>query len=290
MSRIRSRGWCFTINNPTDDDQEVLIRLKDDARYMIVGSEVGADGTPHFQGYVFFPSQRTFSSLKKKLPRAHIEKARGNPAQNRQYCSKDGNLLFEHGQCPTKGQKTVARAARNQELMSTPLNKLVDEGVIALSQAPLIARAKHLVEQSKLECAQVEACRGIWIYGEPGVGKSHAVYNASQDVYIKQQNKWWDGYIGQRVVLLDDFDCKMLGHHLKIWSDKWSVVGEIKGGRVKLAYRWFVITSNYLPENIWTEDDMLCRAISRRFQFIHMTSSNRDLQQEEIAKILNSFS
>jgi len=39
---LKTKHWCFTINNPTDDE----IDLHDDRfNYIIIGEEVGEDGT-----------------------------------------------------------------------------------------------------------------------------------------------------------------------------------------------------------------------------------------------------
>lgn len=60
----------------------------------ILGNEKGKKKeTPHLQGYVEFKNARTFNQVKKLLPRAHIEKAKGNRQQNIDYCSKENILL-----------------------------------------------------------------------------------------------------------------------------------------------------------------------------------------------------
>lgn len=42
-----------------------------------------------------------------------------------------------------------------------------------------------------------DECRGIWIWGPPGTGKTtFARTEYGEDLYIKAQNKWWDGYRG----------------------------------------------------------------------------------------------
>ena len=65
----------------------------------------------------------------------------------------------------------------------------------------------------------------------PGVGKTHSVISAEPSLYRKAQNKWWDGYVGQPAVLIDDFDetGASLHHYLKLWADRWAHTGRSKG-------------------------------------------------------------
>jgi hypothetical protein len=52
-----------------------------------------------------YKSQRTFASIKKKFPRAHIEKARGSGEENKKYCSKEGDFT-EKGEVPAAGKRS----------------------------------------------------------------------------------------------------------------------------------------------------------------------------------------
>ena len=87
----RSRAYCFTLNNYSE--QELSSLLSTPCTYLVVGKEEGAEGTPHLQGYIYFPNGKTLSSLKKISPRAHWELAKGDSLQNYNYCTKDGDLL-----------------------------------------------------------------------------------------------------------------------------------------------------------------------------------------------------
>lgn len=62
------------------------------AKLFIYGFEKGENGTPHIQGYVRFKNQKGFKALKKLLPTAHFEKAKGSDRDNFKYCSKEGDF------------------------------------------------------------------------------------------------------------------------------------------------------------------------------------------------------
>lgn len=98
----RFRHWCFTLNNYSDSDVEFLSELPFGATYLVYGKEVGSNGTPHLQGFVSFPTVKTFNQIQRlfnsKFSNAgHYEMLRGTVFQASQYCKKDGDY-FELGE------------------------------------------------------------------------------------------------------------------------------------------------------------------------------------------------
>jgi len=94
MSKQRSRGWCLTLNNYLEEEYN---NLKSDdtlntVEKWIIGKEVGKNGTPHLQGYIYFKNARTLEQVRGISSRAHWEIAKGNPKQNFKYCSKEGDF------------------------------------------------------------------------------------------------------------------------------------------------------------------------------------------------------
>lgn len=107
-----------------------------------------------------------------------------------------------------------------------------------------------------------------WIYGASGIGKSYGVRQLFPSLYIKDSNKWWDGYINQDAVLMDDLDSEILQHHIKIWSDNYAFIGETKGGSISPSYGTFIVTSNFTIDELY-KVEKIREAIKRRFRFIN---------------------
>lgn len=262
--------WFITANlreRPNDPELEFRKLLQDcKADYGIGQLEKGESGTYHFQCVLHYESAVRPSHFKSRpYWTKGLSPSQAQPSIK--YCTKEDTRVdgpFEHGKQPRMVAKKqtleeafeLLKAGRKKEI-SGEIQIKYKRNLDALA-ASFTIPVRH------------ETTRGLWIYGEPGVGKSHHVRTTYSDLYIKGQNKWFDGYMDQKYVLLDDFDKsgKCLGHLLKIWADKWEAFAEIKGAQVALNYERFIITSNYHPDEIWPpeEDKALNAAITRRFE------------------------
>jgi len=92
--KLRARSWSWTLNNYSEDEYDNITQLHTtNLKKWIIGKEVGKEGTPHLQGYFQFAEAVSFKTVKRILPRAHIEKSKGTPGQNYIYCSKERNFI-----------------------------------------------------------------------------------------------------------------------------------------------------------------------------------------------------
>lgn len=165
------------------------------------------------------------------------------------YVIKDGDYIAWNCNVDalTVEDKCHIRKYDNERILNTPMKQLVDEGTINIKDVTAYQRgisAYKLLDKPGTK----SRCRGIWLTGRAGCGKStwaHKLGDHLGGYYEKAQNKWWDGYDKEKVVVLDDLDTETLLHYLKIWADKFPCKGEVKGATVWLHHDWFVVTSNF---------------------------------------------
>lgn len=264
MTTQRSRAWVFTLNNPTSDD---VVRLSEcGAAYGVYGRETGDEGTHHLQGYLYFKSARTLISLKKKLPRAHLEPRKGSHEQARDYCIKDGD--FEEWGTPplTQKQKGDAGASVYREAWDLAKQGKIEE-IDETLRLKYYSTLKRIARDYMVSPPDLDFFEGWWYYGPSGTGKSRKARQDNPGAYIKNVNKWWDGYQGQDVVIIDEWSPShsMLAYHLKIWVDHYAFNAEVKGGSMMIRPKKIVITSNYSLRECFSEDqDYL--PLARRFE------------------------
>lgn len=272
MPAPQSKNWCFTWNNYPEDAADILEELDhhDKIEYLVAGREVGESGTPHLQGFVRWYEVMTRSRVIMLLPGCHVEKTKGSAAQAIAYCKKEDQSEhgpIEFGKVPrTQGSGQADRWKRVRASAAAGDFAAIDDEIYCKYINNM--RAIHAEAQSMP--APLVAPDHLWIYGETGSGKSHVVATTYPGRYIKNLNKWWDGYTDQGVVHIDEIDpthTYMTGF-LKSWCDKWAFNGEYKGSSRMLRPPRIIVTSNY------SIDDMgfppkCCAAIKRRFTEVH---------------------
>lgn len=258
-----AKNWAFTLNNYAEEDFDAILNWEH-VSYVIAGKEVGESGTPHLQCYARFKTKKRLTALKKLLPTAHWEVAKGTPRQNRDYCSKDGDFL-EVGDIPkTAGETQRERYAHAWECATRgDLDDIAPDIRIKHYRTLQQIASDHMVSHARLPDTS-----GMWIHGPTGSGKStlaRKIGEESGGYYLKACNKWWDGYAGEDVVIIEDLDPDhaCLGHHIKLWTDSHDFIAEKKGTSCRLRPKKVIITSQYSIDEVF-HDRETQSAIKRR--------------------------
>jgi len=271
----KSRTWCFTLNNYTDDEYDrVLQVLRDHSRYGIVGKEMGESGTPHLQGYVYFTSKRHFGGVKKlfETDRIHLELARGSGEDNRRYCSKDADFV-EFGVLPKQGKRTDL-AEIQCALDSGSSTSEVAENYF--TQWVVYRRSFEAYSRIRRRKDRTWKSNVVWIYGPTGTGKTYRAIDEGTRLTLEQpwiafdnSCTWFDGYQQQKVVIFDDFRGECPLAYLLRLLDRYPMVVPVKGDSTNWQPRIIYITSNLPPRECYpTVDIELLRPLYRRIELV----------------------
>jgi len=278
-----AKRWCFTLNNPKAPIQFNEVTMD----YLVYGNEVGESGTPHHQGFVVFKQQKRIGNLKDINGLAHWEIANGTNQQAADYCKKDGDFL-EFGECPPdpikKAQPQGAKA--NQEKWRA-INDKAKEGDlewIDKNYPKVFNQSYRNIKQMKTDYMKrkpdLEGPCGVWYHGEAGVGKTTLISQKYPGAYLKRaQNKWFDGYQGEDVVVIDDIDLThtYMAYELKKLADAFCYMVEVKNSSMYIRPSRCVVTSQYTIREIWKDDPQTIAALERRFNQVLVTKENRQL-------------
>lgn len=262
----RHRAFVFTWNNYDDASEALLSELE--CRYVTYGREVGENGTPHLQGFVYFTSAKTHAAVRNLLTGCHVEVARAIGAAI-EYCQKDGDFIERGDRPSTPAERGQAEIQRWETSWTASKEGRIEE-VPADIRLRCYASIKRVEKDYMARPLRLESVCGIWIYGPSGVGKTHAVFESYPSLYSKNSSKWWDGYQGEETILFDDADTThkdWAGRFFKIWADKYPFIADNKGGSIHIRPKRFVVTSQYTIEQIFPDVETR-EALRRRFTII----------------------
>lgn len=261
------KRFVFTLNNYTEEEENEIYEFCElKACFAAIGREVGETGTPHLQGFINLQGRARFSGIKKVMPRAHIEQAKGTDKENLAYCTKQDKEPYILGEPQTAGKRNdLARAAEMIKEKKT-LKEVAQE-----CPTVFIKYNKGLQELSTTlqEPRDVnDPPTVLWLYGEAGVGKTKLAFDQmpAEEIYIKDSTKWWQGYTNQQCILVDDFDGEWPYRNFLRFLDRYPYKGETKGASVEINSPIIIITCEFPPEHFWQGNKL--NQITRRLTHV----------------------
>ena len=163
-----------------------LIAIKElKIQFLIAEEEVGANNTPHIQGYLRSENRIYYRTLRSKI-QCYWEEAKGNEEQNIAYCSKTNSNLFKWGKPATKNaQRMLTRDETVKRLQKDVCNLSWDEfenahPYEATYQSSIWLRFKYEhTPMDQIWNGDLQI-KNVWIFGPPGTGKSSWAWRQSQ--------------------------------------------------------------------------------------------------------------
>ena len=298
MTNVKAANWVYTWNNPNvsvDAHHASLSAV--DPSYHVFQREMGANGTPHFQGYVEFRAAKSLKSLKACNPQIHWEKRHGTQQQADAYCRKHCSFCYdpvkykkehpdfegEHsddvrleGPWSFGERKSTAKAGMSPDFVDQikagkRMRDLLETHVDDVRKYPRFYQQVRCVHPPP----QRDGLPDVYLlYGDPGTGKSRYVREREQpmDLFIKPVDRafWMDGYDGHDAVLFDDFTGA--ANHVSLVNllqliDRYQMQVPIKGGFTWWQPARIYITTNVHPANWYEFRDRMVHyeALQRRF-------------------------
>ena len=277
----RARNFCFTINNYTSADLENLEKIE--SSYILYGLEVGESGTPHVQGYVEFDNATTIRALSKKIPRAHLEIAKGNWVDNRAYIEKEDKNPTQRGTPKQQGKRNDIEAIKSR----------VKSGTLLMRDVVLETQNIQVIRHAQMVLTYHEVQRDwephvSWYYGKSGSGKTQqAKKDLGTNYYHCMRNlKWWEGYDGHENVLIDDMRAKRME-----FADLLELLGsnsyriEYKGGSRQFLARKIIITAPYSPEKMYSSTGEDMYQLTRRINVIKCFGEIEETEIDEFNEL-----
>lgn len=260
---LRKRNWCFTDWHDEGEygDYRNWEELPRGVRYIVWQEEECENtGRLHLQGYIEFEDSTRMQRVKQTLGSevVHLEGRKGTAGEASTYCKKrdtrvEGGLAGELGELG-------GRQGHRSDLESVSVDVLAGKPIryIAKTYPASFIRYNRGIKALRfhtLEIPDWRSVRTLVLHGTTGSGKTRLARHIGNErgggVYCIRQPEgsqtWWDGYDGQRTLIIDEF----YG-----WF-KWSLfLGVLDGHELRLPVKgdhsyalWdlVIITSNREP-------------------------------------------
>lgn len=290
------RKGQITINNPKEHGfdhakiRELMSGLKSCIYYIMCDETGGKDGTYHTHIYAVFKNPVRFSTLKKRFPTAHIEKAVSTHTNNIAYVKKAGkwkdtdkgatsipNTVEEWGTCPLDANGTDAVLVELYAYIKDGLSNYE-----ILEKSADFIRFEDRIDRIRLTLKQEEYkntwrnLEVIYIYGDTALGKSRYVmekYGYSNVFRVTDYLHPFDTYLGEDVILFEEFSSNFRINDMLNYLDGYPLKLPARYSDKTACYTKVYFTTNLPLEkqycNIQQETPAVWKAFIRRIKEIH---------------------
>lgn len=242
----QGKKWQITINNPAkaglnrDAIEEIIKGFS--YQYVCMADEIGDSGTPHTHIFLYTKSNTRFSTIKKRFPIAHIERARGTVRENRAYIKKEGKwqedekgktsipgTFTEFGEIPTEREEKSPDMSRLIDLVKEGkgTSEIVDELPKLALRTNNISSLKKVIKEEEFlnKCRELKT---IYIYGDASIDKLKHIYDRHEFIdicritnYREKKGISFDTYRGQDVIVFDNFEGQIILEEFNSYLDKY---------------------------------------------------------------------
>ena len=268
----RVRNYCLTINNPAETDEEFseYLQTLDHIKYFVFareqgdGTEENPGGTVHLQVYLEFTNGKTFATIKKLFPRAHIQPRLGTKKAARDYVMKVGKYADKAhtriGEIFTFGDFAEERARTDLAKITEMADNGVTEQEIrkAYPTQYLMMKTKIRDYIQSLREEQFKSARRLdlevtYISGTTGKGKTRYVLDLHGDENVFRMTRYgnamteekFDGYSGQPVIVFEEFRSYIPISNMLNYIDIYGVALPARYGDKVACYTKAYILSNW---------------------------------------------
>lgn len=288
----KTRNFVFT--NWNLNSATVFNLHSDKIKYLAFGEEeCPSTAKQHHQGYLTFFNPRGSTPkvlneigkmfiLKEGDVHCNIQPMYGSLASNERYCSKQ-SALTELGEPPTQGQRKDLIQLRDQIIHGKSVDDICIENPIMFHQ---YGRTMERIETIMLRRQKRSwMTKGFWFYGPTAIGKSYEAFKEFdyKSHYLKcNEDKWWDGYKGQDIVLLNEFRGQICLSSLLELVDEYPLTVPVRNKEpVPFLARVVIVTSAKHPTECYHNCNEKFDQIYRRFNILTRTSQSAEWVAQE---------
>jgi len=285
--------WVFTLWDYSTASLEQIESHPDIVRAVWQEEQSPSTGVLHIQGYLELAKEKRWRNVFTILSytsdgdeaRAWCEPAKGTPWENHTYCTKPERTGFHRFVKGTftepRSEKRARKKVRHEDMMDDITDKKMTVTDIAKRYPEEYLRQSRGIQElvNRLrDPIPIREVTTIVIHGYTGVGKSrwahqyahwHGFSMWTKKNTVANAQQWFQGYDGQDVILLDDFDGCTPFRELLNWLDIYDAQVDQKGGSAQLRNHTFIITSNQEPSAWYRESASTLAPLMRRLHHVY---------------------